>query len=72
MKWTSDKPKEIGWYWNRPGKGLLPKMVFVCWRYAPNRKPQWCAIVPCYCDEWLDADSLAGEWAGPIPEPEEE
>ena len=71
MEWTSEPPKEIGWYWHRPEPGLIPNMVFVCWRYAPNQEPQWCAVLPCNCDVWLNANELAGEWAGPIPEPVE-
>ena len=69
LKWTTDKPKEIGWYWHRPEPGIIPEMVFVCWRYAPNKKPQWCIIRPCDCEKWYE--TCTGEWAGPIPQPEE-
>lgn len=72
LKWTSEPPKETGWYWHRPEPGVIPKMVFVYWRYAPNQEPQWCAVLPCNCDVWRNINEIAGEWAGPIPEPEEE
>ena len=72
LKWTSEKPKDIGWYWYRPEPRFIPRMVYVCWRYEPNKDPRWCVIIPCNCDMWLNVNEFGGEWAGPIPEPEEE
>ncbi len=66
MKWSSNKPTKPGWYWWRaPGKN--PRVLRV-WAYEGS-KPT--------CQDGFGGDEdfienmVPGEWAGPIPEPEE-
>lgn len=60
LRWTRETPTEPGWYWMRRGSGYPdPQVVlldFDCF---------WVVGV----DESFPLRD--GEWAGPIPEPEE-
>ena len=61
LRWAKEPPKEPGWYW---------------WRWCRGAE-----LVPLYVRDGLIVEyphqslvrvvDLGGEWAGPIPEPEE-
>lgn len=65
MKWTWEKPTTPGWYWYRSivcETTMYTRVVEV----FPNGKVSDGLLLPM--------DQIAtrqGEWAGPIPEPEE-
>ena len=64
MEWSSDKPVERGVYWFRFGPcldGSLPTVV----DYDPERSRPYRLL---HDDDWCQ--SLLGQWAGPIPEPD--
>lgn len=68
MIWTTEKPTKPGWYW---------------WRdpYKNNRAPEVCRVmdrkgqlIAYFNDDsiYLTEFTQPCEWAGPIPEPEEQ
>jgi len=57
MKWTNDKPSIEGWYFWRPTRNHSDSLHFECYYIEP--------------DIQLRKGLLRGQWAGPIPEPEE-
>ena len=60
MQWTTDKPNCPGWYWYRPvGLPMRPKELF-----------DYQGRLFIRGQEWLDYVTT-GEWAGPIPTPED-
>lgn len=68
MMWTTDKPTTPGWYWWRHRHGwkadaswTVPKIVKVVNKAGLLMVCAWCQL----------GNMLDGEWAGPIPEPEE-
>lgn len=74
MKWTTEFPTKVGWYWFRPSGGENPEVVFVQ-RLGKTGKLILCCV-GLHHDEFvpfgeLDS-SLTYEWSGPIPIPEEE
>ncbi len=67
MTWTMQKPTVPGWYWwiddSQPHNTMLPGVVWVDHSlvvHALTRKIHG-----------VHAHVLGGEWAGPIPMPEE-
>lgn len=62
MKWTSELPKEDGWYWYKE-KHLAPFIYYV---EVVERKGKRYIYLD---DEPLDKGQDM-KWAGPIPEPE--
>lgn len=61
MIWTTDKPTKAGWYWHRQSPHP-PEIVLVYIDYTGNLSAFGERL------EWI-TDS---QWAGPIPEPEEQ
>lgn len=66
MKWTREKPTQPGWYWwraprKRPRVLLVSAYAFTKTRYQDGLGG----------DVYLVENMVPGEWAGPIPEPEE-
>jgi hypothetical protein len=58
LKWTKEKPTEIGWYWKKgPNYHYPPEIVYVC-EYVGEL---------CIQKNWKIPDYVY--WAGPIPEP---
>lgn len=72
LKWTREKPTEPGWYWWRFEKNIVPHMVYVVHESTmrPVQTDRMLILYPNSKKE-LDVETRGGEWAGPIPEPEE-
>ena len=70
MKWTNEPPKETGWYWVRKSY-YAQSAIIVCVEY--NYKKVLSARCE-FANRRLSLWTKDGydEWAGPIPEPEEE
>ena len=77
MIWTSKPPTKEGYYWWRPEKNIVPVIKLLIWEgchfelepNAPNK-----LLVLDWGGEFVrdnDVYAWRGEWAGPIPEPEE-
>lgn len=68
MKWKNDKPTVEGWYWYRqPRKNGIREGQFYPSTMAHVDGSLWCD-----CDSQYDAvTAFDGQWAGPIPEPNE-
>ncbi len=62
MIWTKEKPTQPGVYWNRTVHSEVQCVI------VQERKGK--LVVNCSGDE--DFRNYAGEWAGPIEEPEEQ
>jgi hypothetical protein len=67
VTWTSAKPTVPGWYWfcvpaRSPRKWVVEIGVFDGKPYDMSHDPD---------TEGDATDEVAGEWAGPIPEPTE-
>ena len=64
MKWSKEPPTEPGWYWWKMGDVSNPMLEVV--------KLEWNS---CYyrlgTRQYYSAHELYGDWAGPIPQPEE-
>lgn len=74
MTWTSEPPTEPGLYLWRLNKDFLPDLVFLtCDTYGYFGKPG--AMETTYhTDNFYQnklAENIGGQWAGPIPEPED-
>ena len=66
MRWTTELPKEDGWFWHRDSDGGDGVVVYV----GPDESERLRAYGwGTDYDETL-IDSLGGEWAGPIMPPE--
>ncbi len=63
MKWTTEKPTAPGWYWYK-GAGY-PTILYV---YTETFIGSLFVEDPDYGGP---VQGYPGEWAGPIPEPEE-
>lgn len=61
VKWSKETPTQPGWYWYRISKGSYP--IIERYDMAAHGLALWenGRILPI----------SPGEWAGPIPEPEE-
>lgn len=72
LKWTKEKPTEPGWYWWRFEKNIVPHMVYVVHESTmrPVQTDRMLILYPNSKKE-LDVETRGGEWAGPIPEPED-
>lgn len=60
MKWSKEKPKKTGWYWYRDSVIETPfigKLQGSCISFPHGM--------------YIYVDDAPGEFAGPIPEPEE-
>ena len=78
ITWTTDKPTVPGWYWYRYYSSLtcMPKVAITV-----MGKVETGCDYQSYTFTWLtgvdyeveakNVTELSGEWAGPIPEPEE-
>jgi hypothetical protein len=68
MKWTSEEPGVEGWYlWRRSGKVGDP-FHWISYYYEKNTDQLWSEGKRL---EIHNRISKGGQWAGPIPEPEE-
>lgn len=69
MKWTDEKPTVPGWYWQRFGTSkndpISIRHVFISDELYPG--------TPCFLMymKICPVDIVQGQWAGPIPEPED-
>lgn len=72
LHWTTETPTEPGWYWWRPEKNIVPHMVYVVWESTMRsvQKDRMFVLYP-HSDVEFAVDERPGQWAGPIPEPEE-
>ena len=62
LKWTREKPTKNGWYWWRTGGDCnLRGIVSVCIE----------TDIMVLAGSYKYLSQTTGEWAGPIPEPEE-
>ncbi len=71
MTWTTDVPKEPGWYWMKTAK-LKPEVA----KIYHSEFRHGLAVARAYHDGVERLDEFASgrrgvEWAGPIPEPED-
>ncbi len=69
LHWTTQPPTQQGWWWHRTGKpaagGRLPRGI-------PRVIEVWSAAGDYWANELeYPVRTLGGDWAGPIPEPEE-
>jgi hypothetical protein len=66
MRWTTEPPREPGWYWYRPRSNKKWRLVETAFGHCGLReqRPAWRPFF------WFMPTN--GEWSGPIPEPEEE
>jgi hypothetical protein len=68
MKWTDDKPKVEGWYWHRridlphKNEGIL---------HVHKNKKKRMFVWDEMDAKWDTVNHYNGQWAGPIPSPEE-
>ncbi len=62
-RWTREQPTVEGWYWYKDQK-TPEQPVFV---YQTTNG----SLCELWRGDLQDLDNLRGEWAGPIPEPEE-
>ena len=62
LVWTKDKPTKAGYYWYREARTYVVEVCFVRGERI---------VYKCGHDCDKDLSELAGEWAGPIPEPRE-
>ena len=63
LRWTKEKPTAPGWYWFRSGEQGFPRFIVFIKGFSKRGLLLTSGNKRCY---------LEGEWAGPIPEPEEE
>lgn len=66
LRWTTERPKEPGWYWYRDKVRREPIVV----TYDPIKNYAREGHLGHPLDK-LAAEYKPIEWAGPIPEPEE-
>ena len=62
MKWTNKKPTEPGWWWYR----FADAKAVTVWVWKGRRN-----LVVDLGDRSYSLKELSGQWAGPIPMPEE-
>ena len=65
MKWTANKPDRTGWYWWRSG---APRIQLIC--YIEIGETDGCVSF-AYGERYRQLSEMSGQWAGPIPMPEE-
>ena len=66
MTWTPNKPTQPGWYWYRfKGNSSWLEVREIL------EGGFWSTEDESGCTEYINVNELHGEWAGPIPEPEE-
>lgn len=61
MRWTTEPPREPGWYWYKTDRGRSD----ICWyngRHVFSDRSE---------RGWILTNNILN-WSGPIPEPEEE
>jgi hypothetical protein len=68
MEWTFTKPTKEGAYLYRIGQNRL-RAAMIFWHGAKYKGELRAVLTGTYMDYPLSA--LSGEWAGPIPVPEE-
>lgn len=70
MEWTTEKPTKPGWYWLKSNYAHSESSdVEVVWVFK-NPGAKDCGVMST--NGWcVAAGKIAGEWAGPIPEPTE-
>ncbi len=64
LTWTSKRPDKAGWYWFRDAEENSAVVVQI--HELGKDSP---LFVESY--GWLTDDVMNGEWAGPLPEPQE-
>lgn len=69
MKWTTELPKKSGWYWVRSPHNHVTKTMFEVIFALYEKK--YMVIVNNYTVPVDKVAKMYGEWAGPMPDPEE-
>lgn len=76
LRWTKETPTKPGWYWFRNTNQRDVHVVCIAYEWDEHMVDlelvAWFALEPPY--NWHSPHIVArmdGEWAGPIPEPEE-
>ena len=69
LRWTNEPPKEPGWYWHEEDHEKQPVYVFRA--ATPEGETALYAQFFGEGDVVHKIERMSGEWAGPIPEPEE-
>lgn len=64
LTWTNEPPKVSGWYWFKGEYGIR-----IAWIKHDSRKINELYAVIGGVGNWMS--TLHGQWAGPIPEPQE-
>ena len=64
MKWTTEQPTVPGWYWHRMTDGLT-------WMEQIEVLDGRLVVIEDHPYGPQPVAGCTGEWAGPIPEPEE-
>ena len=64
LEWTDEPPKVPGWYWFKDEYGIR-----IAWIKHDSRKINELYAVIGGVGNWMS--TLHGQWAGPIPEPQE-
>lgn len=64
LEWTDSRPKVPGWYWFKDEYGIR-----IAWIKHDSRKMNELYAVIGGVGNWMS--TLHGQWAGPIPEPQE-
>lgn len=64
LEWTDEPPKVPGWYWFKGEYGIR-----IAWIKHDSRKMNELYAVIGGVGNWMF--TLHGQWAGPIPEPQE-
>jgi hypothetical protein len=74
MKWTNEKPTVEGWYFYRgtTGPHTVNHTLVVRVSFGDGVRVRKDVALVYEGEERYSIDRMPGEWAGPIPEPEEE
>lgn len=70
MKWTSEPPKEPGWYWYKD-PSETPSVAYVYDKSHGSLMIENCPGPERSMVLTFHPDRTRGLWSGPIPEPEE-
>ena len=65
LVWTTDKPTVPGWYWWRVSFGRTPTTLFISRDHIHENDVFTAGALVMFLRE------VPGEWAGPVPLPEE-
>ena len=70
LTWTKETPSQEGWYWYRE-EGGLKKPCRIRTSYSFYHPDRLYAQIKYRGRYYRYADEAPGEWAGPIPEPDD-